>query len=204
MGKQALILTSGKALVDWSLDHDYTQDGPEIYRPSDHTIITDDFDPLPSDWKEFVWVWNSDLLQFDNMRMDLCSTAKTPHPSENMIGCGDIDIEAVSANTTGFGNAMHLHSDGSWIDAKGDASSTMPCMAIALESGVGKKKLLKDGYVRNDSWDLSVGDWVYVSYTNAGEFTQSKATTGQRQQKVGYAYRSNIIRFGPSSEEKLV
>lgn len=199
MAKQALILTDGKTLVDWSEDHDYSQDGTNIYRPADHTIITAAFTSLPSDWKEYTWIWNDDKEEFDNVDVVECCTAFNPIPPIDHCGCGDIDLETVDANANGFGNAMHLDSDGNWIDAKGDAAATMPCRAIALESGTGQKKLLKKGFVRNDSWTWTVGEWVYVSYSSAGAWTQSLAdTTGQLQQKCAYASRANVIYFDPS------
>ena len=58
------------------------------------------------------------------------------------------------------------------------------------------KRLLKKGYVRDDSWSWTVSAWVYPSYSAAGGWTQSLASiTGQIQQKCAYAYRSNILYF---------
>ncbi len=186
-------MTNDHTLVDWSEDHDYSQDGPDIYRPADHTIITTAFTSLPSDWKNYCWLWNDDIDEF------VKSKDANQTPCKNQCANGDIDIETVDANATGFGNAMHLDTDGNWIDAKGDAVATMPCMAVALEAGIGQKYLLKRGFVRNDSWSFTVGGDIYVSYTVAGGWTQSLAdTAGQIQQKVGFAYRSNIMWFDPS------
>jgi hypothetical protein len=199
MAKQALILTIGRTLVDWSEDHDYSQDPSSIYRPADHTIITTAFTSLPGNWKNFTWIWNSGRSEFDNTDDIESNTSFNPHPPTDHCGCGEIDIETVDVNTNGFGNAMHLDTDGNWIDAKGDMAATMPCMAVALESGTGQKKLLKKGFIRDDSWNWTVGAWVYVSYLLAGQFTQDEAdTTGQKQQKIGFAYRSKIIFFDPS------
>jgi hypothetical protein len=192
MAKQALIMTNDHTLVDWSEDHDYSQDPSSIYRPADHTIITTAFTSLPGDWKTYCWKWNDDIAEF-------VKANETKDPCMDHCANGDIDIETVDANTNGFGNAMHLDTDGNWIDAKGDAAATMPCMAIALESGTGQKKLLKRGFIRDDSWNFTIGAWVYVSYTAAGGLTQNLAdTTGQIQQKIGYAHKSNVLYFSPS------
>lgn len=95
MAKQALILTNGKTLIDWSLDHDYSQDGPEIYRPADHTIITDDFTPLPSDWAQFAWVWNSTTLEFDKTQ-DYCSCILAKTTISVAGPTNDVDISGIN------------------------------------------------------------------------------------------------------------
>ena len=199
MAKQALILTDSKGLVDWNADIDYTTMEPDTYRPADHTIITAAFTSLPAGWEEDAWIWNDDRSEFDNVR-DLCqNTPFNPYPSLDLSGCGEIDIEQVDVNTTGFGNLMHLDTDGNWIDAKGDAVATMPCKAVALESSTGLKKLLKKGFVRDDSLSLTIGGWIYVSYSSAGVMTQSIASsTGEIQQKIGYAVQTNVWKFDPS------
>lgn len=202
MGKQALILTANNTLIDWSEDYDYSQDGPDIYRPADHTIITVAFTSLPTNWTDFCWIWNTGITEFVKSKDVECNVGYNPYPCMDHCGNGLIDLETVDVNTNGFGNAMHLDTDGNWIDAKGNAAATMPCLALALEVGTGQKKLLKKGFIRDDSWNFTVGAWVYVSYSLAGGWTQEIAdTTGQIQQKVGYAYRSNIMFFDPSRTE---
>lgn len=192
MAKQALIMTNDHTLVDWSEDHDYSQDPPSIYRPADHTIITTAFTSLPGNWKDYSWIWNDDIEEF-------VKSKEVKDPCKNQCCNGDIDLETVDDSSTVFGDAMHLDTDGNWIRAKGDATATMLCGAIALESGTGQKKLLKRGFVRNDSWNFTIGAWIYVSYSTAGGLTQDLAdTAGQIQQKVGYAYRSNVMWFDPS------
>jgi len=96
MAKQALILTNGKTLIDWSLDHDYSQDGPEIYRPADHTIITDDFTALPGDWKEYSWIWNSTTLEFDKSQ-DYCNCMVRELVIDVVGPTNDIDINGKNA-----------------------------------------------------------------------------------------------------------
>ena len=109
MAKQALILTDGKTLIDWSEDHDYSQDGPEIYRPADHTIITDAFTSLPSDWKDYTWVWNADITEFDKTQ-DYCNcmvkelTISVTGPSNDVdIGGVNVLILDTSSNSVTIG-----------------------------------------------------------------------------------------------------
>lgn len=202
MAKQALILTDSKALVDWNADIDYSTMSPDTYRAGDHTIITAAFTNLPAGWENDCWVWNDDRSEFDKVNDLMQNTPANPYPSLDLSGCGEIDIETVDVNANGFGNLMHLDTDGNWIDAKGDAAATMPCMALALESGTGLKKLLKKGFIRNDAWSLTVGAWIYVSYSSAGASTQSIASaTGEIQQKIGYAVQTNVWKFDPGRGE---
>lgn len=105
----------------------------------------------------------------------------------------------VDVNLTGFGAAMYQDSDGDWREADADSLSTMPCRAIALESGTGTKLLLRRGWIRDDSWSWTPGSPVYVS-TSGGGLTQTKPSgTGDQVQIVGYAETADIIDFNPSS-----
>lgn len=202
MAKQALVLTDSKALVDWNADIDYTLLEPDTYRPADHTIITAAFTNLPAGWEDDAWCWNDDRSEFDKISDCMQNTPFNPYPSLDLSGCGEIDLETVDVNTNGFGNLMHLDTDGNWIDAKGNAETTMPCLAVALESGTGQKKLLKKGFIRDDSLTLTVGGWIYVSYSSAGVMTQTKASaTGEIQQKIGFATKTNVWKFDPDKSE---
>jgi len=119
-------------------------------------------------------------------------------PTTNQTGHGTIVSATVDVNTNGFGNAMHLDTDGNWVDARANSATTMPCQAIALESGTGTKKLLLLGPVRNDSWNWTVGAPIYASDTTAGLFTQTiPAGSGDQVQIVGYALSADVIFFNP-------
>lgn len=133
--------------------------------------------------------------------------------TDNVISVNDIviqsDIDAdlsasgtktnavVDVNTVGYAAALFLAADGNYEEADADAEVTMPCLALALETGTGAKDILLHGYIRNNAWSWTVGAPVYVSATE-GELTQTiPSTAGQQVQVVGYATATNTLYFNP-------
>jgi len=104
----------------------------------------------------------------------------------------------IEANTTGIGAALFMNSDGNYEEADADDIATMPCVALALETGTGNKKILLQGYICNDSWTWTPGGLVYVSPTT-GVLTQTiPSTTGQQVQIAGYASKTTTVYFNPN------
>ena len=127
--------------------------------------------------------------------------------SGNMQITGDISdhsssgmtvVAPVGANDTGFGAALYVSSDGTLKEADADALTTMPCVALALESGTGNKEVLLQGFIKNESWTWTPGGFIYVSPTT-GIITQTKpSTSGQQFQILGVAVSDNMIYFTPN------
>ena len=114
---------------------------------------------------------------------------------------GFIISATVDENTQGFGNLLHLDSDGHYIDAHADAEATLPCNAIALEIGIGTKLVMTLGYIREDDWNFTPGALLWVDMTNSGDITETKPTgTGKFVQCVGFAITADIIFFNPDKE----
>jgi hypothetical protein len=107
----------------------------------------------------------------------------------------------VDSNALGIGAALMLASDGHFDLADASSSTTMPCRALALETGTGSKLVLLDGFIRNDSWSWTPGASLFVHVTT-GALSASPAggdeTAGNIVQIVGYALTATIIRFAPS------
>lgn len=102
--------------------------------------------------------------------------------------------ETVGEDVT-FGEVLYLNSNGSLYLADADASTTMPVVGIATEaiSSTGAGDILRQGYIRDDSWAWTVGGLIYAS-TTAGGLTQTKPTgSGDQVQIVGYAYSADIM-----------
>jgi len=119
-------------------------------------------------------------------------------PASDHTGTGIIATMTVDANTYGVASALHLDTDGNWIEADADAATTMPCTALALETGTGSKKVLFQGIVRDDTWNWTVGGIVYIS-TTVGQLTQTAPSgTGDQVQVVGIATHADRIYFNPS------
>lgn len=121
-----------------------------------------------------------------------------PEPASDETATGDIATMQVDANATGIGAALHLDTDGNWIEADADTATTMPCQALAVESGTGSKKVLLRGFMRKDSWNWTVGGLIYVS-TTTGALTQTAPSgSGDQVQVVGFATHADRMYFNPS------
>jgi hypothetical protein len=107
----------------------------------------------------------------------------------------------VDSNSTGVGCPLYMAADGHFDEADADAVSTAPCVAIALETGTGSKKVLLHGVIRNDDWDWTTGPGelglVFLS-TTVGTLTQT-APSGENDviQVVGFALSDDVLYFNP-------
>ena len=134
-------------------------------------------------------------ILIDDLNTDEHSIILDTEPSANLKATGDIAPMQVDVNATGFGAALYMASDGNYEDA----AATMPCIALALETGTGSKNVLLKGFIRNDGWNwASLGQPVYVSSTT-GVLTQTKpAGAGDQVQIVGIATHADRIFFNPN------
>ena len=135
-------------------------------------------------------VYCDDLRVDDNIYVEDVTT--------NEAATGGIVVTmTVDANTTGFGAALHMDTDGNWIEADAVVSGTMPCQAMALETGTGSKEVLMQGFVRDDSWAWTIGGNIYVGNT-AGTLTQTTPNgSGEIVQAVGFATHADRMYFNP-------
>ena len=122
-------------------------------------------------------------------------------PGSDDTGSGLIITATVDENTTGVGNALSMGADGHFEDADYNSVDDMPCLALALETDTGSKKVLLFGVMRNDDWNWTLGEGaaglIYVG--TGGALTQSKPTGADDVvQPVGYALSDDCIFFCPS------
>ena len=128
-------------------------------------------------------------------------TVKFP-PSSDDTASGIIVTMTVDTNAEGIGAPLAMAADGHLDTADADSVDNMPCIALALETGTGSKKVLLYGVMRNDDWNWTTGagaaGLVYVS-TTVGTLTQTKPT-GEDDvvQAVGWALSADVIFFCPS------
>jgi hypothetical protein len=96
---------------------------------------------------------------------------------------------------------VYLDSSGEMELAEGNASSTMPCVAIATASisNGSAGTFMTYGYARDDSdWSWTPNGLIFVSDGTAGALTQTAPTgTGHQVQVVGVAITAHIIYFYP-------
>lgn len=123
------------------------------------------------------------------------------NPTSDVTGNGWMTSETVDTNATGVGAALYMASDGHYDEADADSSATMPVTALALEAGVGTKKILRRGFLRNDTWNWTLGNgvanYIYASTTTGGMTQTAPTGTGDLVQILGYAVSADVIYFDP-------
>ena len=111
---------------------------------------------------------------------------------------GKKSTETVDANSTGIGAALYMKADGDFAEADADSATTMPCVALATETGVGSKTILLEGFIRNNTWAWgNIGQPVFVSGTTGGLTQTAPAGSGDVVQVVGIAWTADSIYFKP-------
>ncbi|KKN85536.1 hypothetical protein LCGC14_0278590 [marine sediment metagenome] len=104
----------------------------------------------------------------------------------------------VDDNNFGVGAALHMDTDGNYIECDADFPTKMPCSALALETGTGAvKKILLLGYLRDASYSFTVGAVVYVSTSEGGLTTTAPSSLGDMIQAVGIAMTTTALFFNP-------
>ena len=119
-----------------------------------------------------------------------------PTPSATDKATGIIVSMTVDVNTVGIGGLLHLDTDSHWVDADMNATTSMPCMGIALGT-TGTVDVLLNGIITDTAWTWTVGGIMYVN--TAGTMTQTApAGNGDQVQVVGIALTATTVYFNPS------
>ncbi len=123
----------------------------------------------------------------------------TPDADHTASGNTTNSIDA-GATVSAF-DLLYLASDGEFALADADAASTSTGMlALALEAGTDNNPIdvaLPGSFVRDDTWNWTVGGILYVS-TTAGDMTQTAPSgDGDIVRVVGYAVSADVIYFNP-------
>jgi hypothetical protein len=140
--------------------------------------------------KDLIGVSQLELSQDGKIKLN-----KTPSATDKATGI--TARMSVTTNTVGIGGLLHLHSTGAWVNADMNATTSMPCMALALGT-TGTIDVLLNGIFTDTAWSWTAGGILYVN-TN-GTMTQSAPSgSGDQVQVVGIALSSTTIYFNPSS-----
>ena len=123
-------------------------------------------------------------------------------PAADVTASGLIITATVDTNAEGIGAPLYMAADGHLDTADADATTTAPCVALALETGTGSKKILVHGVLRVDAWNWTIGpgnaSLIYVS-TTVGTLTQTQPSGADDVvQPVGWALTDDCIYFSPS------
>lgn len=112
---------------------------------------------------------------------------------------GDTTSEDVGESVV-FGDLLYFNwADKEYKKASRDAETTMPVVAIALESkGDGEEcLLLRRGWIRDDSWTFT--DRIVMCSTSGAPTTSTPSTPGDQVQRIGQAKDTSIFFFNPDS-----
>lgn len=123
-------------------------------------------------------------------------------PTANLTSSGLVVTATVDTNAQGVGAPLYMAADGHLDTAAAGSSATSPCVALALQTGTGSKRVLLHGVLRVDAWSWTIGpgtsSLIYVS-TTTGTLTQTKpSATNQVIQPIGWALTADCVYFAPS------
>jgi len=121
-----------------------------------------------------------------------------PTPNITATVKGMTATMTVDVNTTGFGAALYMASDGNFEEANATSSGTMPCTVLAAEAGTGEKLVLLVGFARNDTWTWTPGEMIYVDTTNGGLTQTQPLSSEEFIQLIGYATHTDRMYFNPN------
>ena len=112
--------------------------------------------------------------------------------------------DTLNAGTTvAIGELCYLASDGEWALADADATaSTDKFLSIALEAGTDGNPLLvalSGSFVRDDTWNWTIGGAIYASTTAGGLTQTAPSATDDVVRVVGYAVTADVIWFSPET-----
>ena len=123
-------------------------------------------------------------------------------PTVDTTASGLIVTATVDTNAEGIGAPLYMAANGHLVTANASTNSTSPCVALAMDTGTGSKRVLLHGVLRVDAWNWTTGpgtsSLIYVS-TTTGTLTQTKPSgTDQVIQPVGWGLSADSIYFTPS------
>jgi hypothetical protein len=100
-----------------------------------------------------------------------------------------------------FGDLCYLKSDGKWWKVDASAEITMPCAAMAIatiSADAAGLFALPNSFIRDDTWNWTVGGTLYASETAGAMTHTAPATVGAQVQSIGSAYTADIVYFRPA------
>lgn len=125
-----------------------------------------------------------------------------PEPASDHNSAGMIAPMTAGA-TLAFGDAVYQKSDGEMHLGDADSASTSGVIAIAVASGSdgASSNFMFYGFLRDDSWNWTVGGLIYLSTTGTSGNTLTQTApsgSGDIVQILGVATHADRIFFNPS------
>ena len=117
---------------------------------------------------------------------------------------GNVITRTITAGTTNaYGQAYHVHTDGTLVESDADVASaaSMPVFCLGLAAATGAQLCLTYGTITETDWNWTVGGLIYASddpTTTEGLTQTAPATAGDQVQVLGVALHADTIFFNPS------
>jgi hypothetical protein len=111
-----------------------------------------------------------------------------------------LTVKMTVGETVVFGDFLYMKSDGKLWKSDATDETTMPIIAMAAAgiSADAAGVVLLNGFIRDDSYDWTVGTEIVGSVT-AGEATQTVPSgSGEQVQRIGMATHADRFLFNPS------
>jgi len=128
-------------------------------------------------------------------------------PTADHTASGLVVTATVDTDVSAVGVPLFMNSSGHLEATDADLDSKSPCMALALETGSGGKRVLVHGVLKTSNWNWTIGNGkanlVYIS-TATGTLLQHTdmlaGVTGEDDviQPVGWVLSSTSMYFSPS------
>jgi hypothetical protein len=183
---------TGAKIADDAIDSEHYTDGSiDNAHIADNAIDSEHYAAASIDG-EHLAVGKDGALSLD-ATPDTDHTANGPQTSTLNAGYSSTLMDLV-----------YLGSGGKWLEADADATGTsINLLGIAMEAktdGQAMNVALSGSFVRDDTWNWTIGVPLYISGT-LGAITATKPTgSGDIVRTVGYAVTADIIFFNPSSD----
>lgn len=152
---------------------------------------------IPSLWNSRYDEIDANFASLDG-RVDAisCNPAITTN-----LGYNGVFWSAAAGESVAFGDVCYLKSDGKFWKADADAETTakgLLAMATAIIDANASGLFLQKGFIRNDSWNFTIGAELFVPLTPGNPAETKPSVVGDIVRIVGYSYSANIIWFDPS------
>lgn len=123
-------------------------------------------------------------------------------PTVDATASGLIITALIDVNAVGIGAPLFMAADGHMETANATSVATSPCVALAMDSGTGSKRVLLQGILRYDSWNWTTGpgtqSLIYISTSTGGLTQVAPSDPDNVIQPVGWALSDDCIYFSPS------
>jgi hypothetical protein len=124
-----------------------------------------------------------------------------PTPTNDHAWSGDV-FPATAGENVVIGDVCYLKSDGKFWKADADAEATAKGLIVMATASISQNAtgvFLRKGFIRDDTWNWTVGAELFV-HTTPGNPTATKPSgSGDVVRIVGYAYTADVIWFDPDT-----